>query len=179
MSVTISYPSTQFEELYGPFVNLGAHLHPKGNSPFKLNNKTIFKNKLRIEIAPNKSCTHDEEHLHMGLPIEPVTVAHVDMINCCWKTAHPKSTKHFHPKSIKPNNWRRILSYWYICCYKITKIIEKVEIIPKAQININNLWRHPTMFLMVNGHLWTHVSSHYDFTFFFVSRIMILHIFFF
>ena len=26
LSVTISYPSTQFEELYEPFVNLGAHL---------------------------------------------------------------------------------------------------------------------------------------------------------
>ena len=33
MSVTISYPSTQFEELYGPFVNLWAHLPPKDNSP--------------------------------------------------------------------------------------------------------------------------------------------------
>ena len=32
MSVTISYPSTQFEELYGPFVNLGAHLPLKDNS---------------------------------------------------------------------------------------------------------------------------------------------------
>ena len=34
LSITISYPSTQFEELYGPFVNLGAHLPPKHNSPF-------------------------------------------------------------------------------------------------------------------------------------------------
>ena len=34
MSVTISYPSTQFEELYGPFVNLGVHLPPKDNSPY-------------------------------------------------------------------------------------------------------------------------------------------------
>ena len=33
MSVTISYPSTQFDKLYGPFVNLGAHLPPKDNSP--------------------------------------------------------------------------------------------------------------------------------------------------
>ena len=33
MSVTISYPSTQFEELYEPFVNLGVHLPPKDNSP--------------------------------------------------------------------------------------------------------------------------------------------------
>ena len=35
LSVTISYPSTQFEELYGPFVNLGVHLPPKDNSPKK------------------------------------------------------------------------------------------------------------------------------------------------
>ena len=35
MSITISYPSTQFEELYGPFVNLGVHLPPKDNSPQK------------------------------------------------------------------------------------------------------------------------------------------------
>ena len=34
LSVSISYPSTQFEELYGPFVNLGAHLPPKDNSPY-------------------------------------------------------------------------------------------------------------------------------------------------
>ena len=34
MSVTISYPSTQFKELYGPFVNLGVYLPPKDNSPF-------------------------------------------------------------------------------------------------------------------------------------------------
>ena len=33
MSVTISYPSTQFEELHGSFVNLGVHLPPKHNSP--------------------------------------------------------------------------------------------------------------------------------------------------
>ena len=33
LSVTISYPSTQFEELYKLFVNLGAHLPPKHNSP--------------------------------------------------------------------------------------------------------------------------------------------------
>ena len=33
MSITISYPSTQFQELYGPFVNLRAHLPPKDNSP--------------------------------------------------------------------------------------------------------------------------------------------------
>ena len=39
MSVTISYPSTQFEEFYGSFVNLGAHLPPKDNSL-----KIIFKN---------------------------------------------------------------------------------------------------------------------------------------
>ena len=26
LSITISYPSTQFKELYGPFVNLGPHL---------------------------------------------------------------------------------------------------------------------------------------------------------
>ena len=32
MSVTISYPSTQFEELYGPFVNLEP-IYPKNNSP--------------------------------------------------------------------------------------------------------------------------------------------------
>ena len=37
LSVTISYPSTQFEELYGPFVNLGVHLLPKYNSPFFIN----------------------------------------------------------------------------------------------------------------------------------------------
>ena len=36
MSITISYPSTQFEELYGPFVNLGPHLPPKHNSPIEL-----------------------------------------------------------------------------------------------------------------------------------------------
>ena len=36
MSVTISYPSTQFEELYGPFVNFGTHLPPKDNSPLFL-----------------------------------------------------------------------------------------------------------------------------------------------
>ena len=40
MSVTISYPSTQFEELYGPFVNLGTHLPPKDNSPFENNVNT-------------------------------------------------------------------------------------------------------------------------------------------
>ena len=34
LSVIISYPSTQFEKLYGPFVNLGTHLPPKDNSPF-------------------------------------------------------------------------------------------------------------------------------------------------
>ena len=34
LSVSISYPSTQFEELYGSFVNLGAHLPPKDNSPY-------------------------------------------------------------------------------------------------------------------------------------------------
>ena len=33
LSITISYHSTQFEELYGPFVNLGLHLPPKHNSP--------------------------------------------------------------------------------------------------------------------------------------------------
>ena len=31
--VTISYPSTQFEELYEPFVNLWTYLTPKHNSP--------------------------------------------------------------------------------------------------------------------------------------------------
>ena len=36
MSVTISYPSTQFEELYESFVNLGAYLPPKDNSPKKI-----------------------------------------------------------------------------------------------------------------------------------------------
>ena len=35
LSITISYPSTQFEELYGPFVNLGVHLPPKDNSLIK------------------------------------------------------------------------------------------------------------------------------------------------
>ena len=35
LSITISYPSTQFEELYEAFVNLGAHLSPKDNSPKK------------------------------------------------------------------------------------------------------------------------------------------------
>ena len=39
LSVTISYPSTQFEELYEPFVNLGPHLPPKDNSPKKKNKK--------------------------------------------------------------------------------------------------------------------------------------------
>ena len=33
LSVTILYPSTQFEELYGSFVNFGAHLPPINNSP--------------------------------------------------------------------------------------------------------------------------------------------------
>ena len=37
MSVTISYPSTQYEELYGPFVNLRAYLPPKHNSPNNIN----------------------------------------------------------------------------------------------------------------------------------------------
>ena len=37
---------TQFEELHGPFVNLGAHLPPKHNSPYNfmiilLNNKYL------------------------------------------------------------------------------------------------------------------------------------------
>ena len=36
MSVTISCPSTQFEELYESLVNLGTHLPPKDNSPFYL-----------------------------------------------------------------------------------------------------------------------------------------------
>ena len=36
LSVTISYSSTQFEDLYGSFVNLGIHLSPKDNSPFFL-----------------------------------------------------------------------------------------------------------------------------------------------
>ena len=35
LSVTISYPSTQFEKLYGPFVNLGVYLPPKDNSPLE------------------------------------------------------------------------------------------------------------------------------------------------
>ena len=39
LSVTISYPSTQFKELYGPFVNLGAHLPSKDNSPYFINKK--------------------------------------------------------------------------------------------------------------------------------------------
>ena len=38
LSVTISYPSTQFEELYGPFVNLGVHLPLKHNSPINKSN---------------------------------------------------------------------------------------------------------------------------------------------
>ena len=33
LSVTISYPLTQFEELYRPFINLGGHLPPEDNSP--------------------------------------------------------------------------------------------------------------------------------------------------
>ena len=33
LSITISYPSTQFEELHGPFVNLRVHVPPKHNSP--------------------------------------------------------------------------------------------------------------------------------------------------
>ena len=33
LSITISYPSTQFEKLYGPFVNLGVRLPSKHNSP--------------------------------------------------------------------------------------------------------------------------------------------------
>ena len=41
LSITISYPSTQFEELYGPFVNLRAHLPLKGNSPNNIT-KVIF-----------------------------------------------------------------------------------------------------------------------------------------
>ena len=32
--------STQFEELYGPFVNLGAHLPSKDNSPFFITNSS-------------------------------------------------------------------------------------------------------------------------------------------
>ena len=36
LSITISYPSIQFEELYGPFVNLRVHLPPKDNSPNKI-----------------------------------------------------------------------------------------------------------------------------------------------
>ena len=42
MSVTISYPSTQFEELYGPFINLGAHLPPKHNSPKNILREYIY-----------------------------------------------------------------------------------------------------------------------------------------
>ena len=34
LSVTILYPSTQFEELYGPFVNLGSILPQKIILPF-------------------------------------------------------------------------------------------------------------------------------------------------
>ena len=47
MSVTISYPSTQFEELYGPFINLGAHLPPKDNSPL------LFQRKKKINASVN------------------------------------------------------------------------------------------------------------------------------
>ena len=55
MSVTISYPSTQFEDLYGPFVNLGVHLPPKDNSPL-LKMLTIEKENLFYEKGfPN--CT--------------------------------------------------------------------------------------------------------------------------
>ena len=36
LSITISYPSTQFEELYGTFINLGSST-PKDNSPNKKN----------------------------------------------------------------------------------------------------------------------------------------------
>ena len=36
LSVTISYPLTQFEELHGSFINLGVHLPPKDNSPIIL-----------------------------------------------------------------------------------------------------------------------------------------------
>ena len=39
MFLTISYPSTQFEELYESFVNLGAHLPPKDNSPIYISEK--------------------------------------------------------------------------------------------------------------------------------------------
>ena len=60
MSVIISYPSTQFEVLYGPFVNLWVHLPPKDNSPyliyvlsFSLTLKLIISKKKSIENFPN------------------------------------------------------------------------------------------------------------------------------
>ena len=44
--VTISYPSTQFKELYESFVNLGVHLPPKDNSPFIIPKKKCHSNAL-------------------------------------------------------------------------------------------------------------------------------------
>ena len=59
MSVTISYPSTQFKDLYGPFVNLGVHLPPKDNSPL-LKMFTIEKENLFYEKGfPN--CTKKKD----------------------------------------------------------------------------------------------------------------------
>ena len=54
LSVTILYPSTQFEELYGPFVNLGVHLTPKDNSPFYLSFYLNIKFHAMININNNK-----------------------------------------------------------------------------------------------------------------------------
>ena len=60
LSVTISYPSTQFEELYGPFVNLGPHLPQKDNSPKKktmkkTNNKISFIHSLFLQLPRNQT----------------------------------------------------------------------------------------------------------------------------
>ena len=48
LSVTISYPSTQFEELYRPFINLRTHLPLKDNSPF---NFLLHKNYSPFQLS--------------------------------------------------------------------------------------------------------------------------------
>ena len=54
--VIISYPSTQFEELYGSFVNLGVHQSPKDNSPL---------NKAFVSFDnPPCDCFLKERHKH-------------------------------------------------------------------------------------------------------------------
>ena len=57
---TFIEPWTQFEELYGPFVNFGTHLPPKHNSPYSFLLRKHYLS-LKLLIIPLKYLANPNE----------------------------------------------------------------------------------------------------------------------